>query len=245
MKKRINKILSEEGIASRRAAEKLIISGNVFLNGTMVKKPGQLMEPEIDHLVVEGKKVIVKNQLKRVVYILYKPKNCICTLYDPEGRKTIKDFFPTGVKRLFPIGRLDYDAEGFIFLTNDGFLANRIMHPKFKIWKSYFVKIKGHISKKDINDLERGPRIEGKKHLPLKLIPMHKINNKMWLKISLREGTNQQIKKMFIKKKMNVLKIKRFKIGRFNLGELKPGQFRLLSIDEIQKLYDDSSTSSI
>ena len=237
---RINKLLSQAGVASRREAEKLIYSGSVMLNGKKVTEPGQTMLPGKDHLMVEGRKILFKQGVKTKVYALNKPKNCITTLNDPQGRKTVKDFFPRDSGRLFPIGRLDYDAEGLLLLTNDGMLAHRLMHPRHKVWKSYFVKVKGLVSEEIMRNLRKGPEIRGRKHQPLQVKPVHKINDKMWLEVSLREGTNQQIKKMFLEAGHRVLKIKRFKIGRVELGELSPGTSRILTSEELEELYRDT-----
>ena len=239
---RINKILSEAGIASRRAAEKLIRSGSVMLNGRTVTEVGQTMLPGCDHLSVEGRRVRIPQKIKPRVFALYKPKNCITTLRDPQGRRTVKDFFPSESGRLFPVGRLDYDAEGLLLLTNDGELAQRLMHPRHKVWKSYFVKVKGHVSQKTLNMLHRGPVINKKKHSPVRIKPLHTVNDKMWLEVSLREGTNRQIKKMFLQEDFRVLKIKRFRIGSVNLGELNPGETRPLSSQEIEALYTESNS---
>ena len=123
----------------------MILEGIVSLNGQTVTELGQRMVPDRDHLVVDGKKVRLPEVGQRKVYALYKPKNCITSLSDPEGRRTIVDYFPRKSQRLFPVGRLDYDAEGLLLLTNDGEFAHRIMHPRFKIAKSYFVKVRGLI----------------------------------------------------------------------------------------------------
>lgn len=237
---RINKLLSQAGVASRREAEKLIHAGSVILNGKTVTEPGQTMLPGTDHLTVEGRKIHFKHAVKTKVYALHKPRNCITTLNDPEGRKTVKDFFPRDSGRLFPVGRLDYDAEGLLLLTNDGMLAHRLMHPRHKVWKSYFVKVKGLVTEEIMRTLRKGPKIDGRKHQPLRVKPIHKINDKMWLEVSLREGTNQQIKKMFLESGHRVLKIKRFKIGRVELGELMPGASRILTSEELDELFKDT-----
>ena len=153
----------------------------------------------------------------------------------------MKDFFPIKSGRLFPVGRLDYDAEGLLLLTNDGELAHRLMHPQHKVWKSYFVKVKGLVSQECQKELRKGPVIQGKKHHSVSIKPLHTINDKMWLEVSLREGKNQQIKKMFLQRGHRVLKIKRYRIGRVNLGALAPGDSRPLSPQELEELYTDST----
>ena len=134
------------------------------------------------------------------------------------------------------MGRLDYDAEGLLLLTNDGMLAHRLMHPNHKVWKSYFVKVKGMVSEQVLKTLRKGPKISGRKHQPLRVKSLHTVNDKMWLEVSLREGSNQQIKKMFLESGHRVLKIKRFKIGRVELGDLAPGSSRILTSEELEEL---------
>ena len=154
---RIQKVIAQAGVASRRAAEDLIRAGEVLLNGEIVRQMGLKMLIGKDHLRVEGRQVIISQQQKTEVYALYKPKNCITTLNDPQGRVTINDFFPQTSARLFPVGRLDYDAEGLILLTNDGDLAHQLMHPRHKVSKGYFVKVRGIVENKALSDLRKGP----------------------------------------------------------------------------------------
>ena len=233
---RIQKVIALAGIASRRAAEKLILSGEVILNGEIVKEMGQKMIIGKDHLSVEGKRVKIPQQQKTQVYALYKPKNCITTLNDPEGRTTISDFFPRTSARLFPVGRLDYDAEGLILLTNDGDLSQQLMHPSHKVWKGYFVKVRGLVHNATLANLRRGPVIEKKKHQPVRVKVLHTINDKTWLEIFLKEGTNRQIKKMLLTLGHSVQKIKRFQVGPVNLGDLQAGESRALSPEEIKQI---------
>ncbi|HCV86249.1 MAG TPA: pseudouridine synthase [Deltaproteobacteria bacterium] len=235
---RIQKVMAQAGIASRRAAEKMILEGIVSLNGQTVTELGQRMVPGRDHLVVDGKKVRLPEVAQRKVYALYKPKNCITSLSDPEGRRTIVDYFPRKSQRLFPVGRLDYDAEGLLLLTNDGEFAHLIMHPRFKIAKSYFVKVRGLIQFSEMEPLRRGPVIDGRSHMPVQSKILHQRNDKTWLEVILHEGTNQQIKKMFLGLGYPVLKIKRFRIGSIGLETLRPGEHRILSKKERQQLLD-------
>ena len=233
---RIQKVIAQAGVASRRAAEKLIADGSVTLNGKIVREMGQKMIVGKDHLNVDGKRIHLNQKLVSKVFALYKPKNCITTLSDPEGRRTIQDFFPKTSSRLFPVGRLDYDAEGLILLTNDGQLANQLMHPKHKVWKGYFVKVKGIVPAAALNSLRKGPVIEKRKHKPVRAKILHTVNDKTWLEVFLREGTNRQIKKMMLELGFPVQKIKRFQVGSINLGDLQPGESRLLSADELKEL---------
>jgi 23S rRNA pseudouridine2605 synthase len=235
---RIQKVMSQTGVASRRAAERMILEGRVVLNGQVVTELGRRMVRGRDHLVVDGKRINTEAKQTSTIYALYKPRNCITSLNDPEGRKTIVDFFPRKAKRLFPVGRLDYDAEGLLLLTNDGDLANRIIHPRFKIPKSYFVKVKGLVQHHDLEPLRKGPVIQGRPHQPVKCKILHQRGEKTWLEVILHEGTNQQIKKMFLGIGFPVQKIKRFRIGNIDLGWLRPGESRALSAEERQRLLE-------
>ena len=233
---RIQKVIAMAGIASRRAAEKLILTGAVILNGETVKEMGQKMIIGKDHLSVEGRRIKIPQQQKTQVYALYKPKNCITTLNDPEGRTTISDFFPRTSARLFPVGRLDYDAEGLILLTNDGDLSQQLMHPSHKVWKGYFVKVRGLVNNETLSVLRQGPVIEKKKQQPVRVKISHNVNDKTWLEIFLREGTNRQIKKMMLTFGHSVQKIKRFQVGPVTLGDLQAGESRALSPEEIKEI---------
>ena len=233
---RIQKVIAQAGVASRRAAEDLIRAGEVMLNGEIVKQMGRKMLIGKDHLSVQGRRVAIPPQQKTEVYALYKPKNCITTLKDPQGRATIKDFFPQTSSRLFPVGRLDYDAEGLILLTNDGDLAHQLMHPRHNVSKGYFVKVRGITENKALSELRRGPVIDYRRHLRVRVKILHTVNDKTWLELFLREGTNRQIKKMFNKIGYPVQKIKRFQIGPIVLGDLQSGETRALSPKEIEEI---------
>jgi pseudouridine synthase len=238
---RLQKVIAQAGIASRRSAEELIQAGRVTLNGETVLVLGTQMVPEVDVLEVDGERVRIAQARDQEVYALYKPKNCITSLHDPQGRTTIREFFPKTNRRLFPVGRLDYDAEGLILVTNDGELANQLMHPKFKVWKSYFVKVKGRVEDAQLAPIRRGITLEERRRQPAKVKVLHFINDKTWLEVSLREGTNQQIKKMLLRVGYPVLKIKRFRIGTLTLGEMNPGESRRLSQDERDALLTATS----
>jgi len=233
---RIHKVIAQAGLSSRRGAEKLILQGVVSLNGEMVSRPGDKMQVGVDELRVDGQLVQLTSHATKKVYALYKPKSCITTLHDPEERVIISDFFPKTSERLFPVGRLDYDAEGLVFITNDGELSNLLMHPRHKVWKSYFVKLKGLITAQELAKLRKKPVVDRKVRLPFRAKILHTVNDKTWLEVSLREGTNRQIKKMFFQAKYSVLKIKRFRIGNVGLDDLKPGESRLLTPEEIEGL---------
>lgn len=235
MKVRLQKVLAEAGIASRRKSEEVIKEGRVEVNGSVVTEMGIKVDLESDMVKVDGK-MIRKTSAPTMVFALYKPKSCVTTMDDPEGRDTIKNYFPPGVKRLFPVGRLDYDAEGLILLTNDGEFANLISHPRHHVWKTYFVKVKGLITFEELKSLSRGPVLEGKKRKPMKAKLIHHIHEKSWVEVSLQEGVNRQIKKVFANLGYPVQKIKRFSVGNITLEEMNPGEYKPLAREEIDEL---------
>lgn len=234
---RLQKFIADAGLASRRKAEEMISNGQVIVNGAIVTELGTKIDPAADHVRVDGK-IVQRQSAKKVVYALYKPKSCMTTMNDPQGRDTIVKYFPKTSYRLFPVGRLDYDAEGLLLLTNDGDMAQSIAHPTKHIWKEYFVKIKGKISQDQLNKLKSGPVIDGKKRQPIKVKTLHHVNDKTWLSVSLQEGLKNHLKKMFSQIGFPVIKIKRFSVGNIELKEMKPGEVRKLSSEEIFDLLE-------
>ncbi len=233
---RAHKAIAAAGLASRREAERMIQAGLVRINGQVVREPGASVVPGQDILELDGTTVPLAPVQKRELWALYKPRDCVSTLHDPEGRPTLKDFFPRTAARLFPIGRLDYDAEGLILLTNDGALAHQIAHPSFQVGKTYLVKVKGLVSPAALGRLGRGPVLEGRSRSPVRARVLHTINDKTWLEVTLTEGIQHHIKKMFSAEGHRVLKIKRFQIGAITLEEMQPGAFRRLSEQDIEAL---------
>ncbi|MGK0288893.1 MAG: 23S rRNA pseudouridine2605 synthase [bacterium] len=239
MEIRLQKIIANAGITSRRKAEQLILDGEVFLNGKKVTTLGVKADPNVDYIVVQGQKILPNVKKKTIAYALYKPKNCVTTLDDPQERDIIANYFPKDMSkkvRLFPVGRLDYDAEGLVILTNDGDFAQSVIHPAQHVWKTYFVKIKGIFDKKHIKEFYHGMVLEGKKRQSAKVKVLHNINDKTWLEVSLQEGVNRQIKKMFHKVGHRVIKIKRYSVGNIELGELASGESRLITKPELDDL---------
>jgi 23S rRNA pseudouridine2605 synthase len=236
MEIRLQKVIAQAGIASRRKAEQLIENGLVKVDGKIILEQGVKVDLDKNKIEVEGKLLKPNKNVPTLMYALYKPRNCLTTLDDPRGRETIVRYFPDIKNRLFPVGRLDYDSEGLVLLTNDGELAHNITHPTKHIWKQYFVKIKGKISQAEIKKLLPGPRIEGRKRQPVRIRLLHYINEKSWLVVSLQEGIKHHIKKMFKEIGYNVQKIKRFQIGNLTLEEMKPGETRLITKDELDEL---------
>ena len=241
MEIRLQKFLAQCGIASRRNSEKLILEGLVQINGKIEKELGIKIDPEKDNIFFKGKKLTLP-KFPKLVYILNKPKNCITSLKDEKNRDIISNYFPKLNCPLFPVGRLDYDSEGLIFITNDGDFAQQICHPKYKFKKSYFVKIDKILDEKELKILNKKMFIEEKIY-KAKVNPLRQSNKKSWVKVDLYQGLNLQIKKMFWHLKIQVLKIKRFQIGNIHLADLKSGQYRLLKKEEVKKLLDNKPTN--
>jgi 23S rRNA pseudouridine2605 synthase len=232
---RIHKAMAQAGLASRREAERMIAAGQVRLNGQTVRQPGRLLAAG-DVLEVDGRAVAWEREAVHELWALYKPKACVCTLSDPQGRRTVKDFFPRSEQRLFPVGRLDYDAEGLLLLTNDGSLAQRVTHPSFGMPRVYLVKVKGEIGASTLHKLAQGIELEGQKRQPARTRILHTVNDKTWVEVILREGIQHHLKKMFQAVGHPVLKIKRYQVGPIELGDLRPGQSRKLGRADIERL---------
>lgn len=232
MEKRLQKIISEMGVTSRRKAEDLITEGRITVNGRTAAL-GMKADPTKDHIKLDGKLLL---QQTKVYLLFHKPKHVVTSLNDPEGRKTVKDFLK-GIKyRVFPIGRLDYDSEGLLLLTNDGDFAHALLHPSREIYKTYHVKVRGSLELKEIAQLQSGIRLREGVTAPAKVKRLKKTEQNSWLEISIHEGKNRQVRKMLEKVSHPVLKLKRIRINGIELGNLSPGRYRYLTHDEIRKI---------
>lgn len=229
---RVNKFLAAAGVASRRDSDKLISDGKVTVNGKIAVVGQEVGEG--DEVFVEGKKVEIK---KNEYYILNKPKGYICSVSDEKGRKTVLDLMPQNVGRIYPVGRLDYDSEGLIILTTDGELAQKLTHPSNEIPKTYLVKIEGTLKESDLNPIRSGIEIEGyvTKKCKAHIVETSKFYTK--IHITLTEGRNREIRKMFAAIGKEVSLLKRIKVGEITLRGLDRGAFRKLSEREVAYLY--------
>jgi 23S rRNA pseudouridine2605 synthase len=233
MEKRLQKILSEMGIASRRKAESLILEGRVTVN-SRTATIGMKADPAGDHIKVDGK-LLIKPEPR--VYIMFnKPRGVVTSLYDPERRPTVKDFLKGVRYRVFPVGRLDYDSEGLLLLTNDGDFAHAVLHPSKKISKTYFVKVKGVIEVEEMEKLRAGIKLADGITAPAKAKRIRKTENNSWLEITIYEGKKRQIRRMLEKIGHPVLKLKRIKIDGLEMGKLEPGTYKYLTSEEIDKI---------
>ena len=229
---RINKFLAQCGIASRRACDGLIADGKVRVNGRPAE-PGMDVG-EGDRIEVAGRPVAIK---KNEYYLLHKPKGYLCTVSDDKGRKTVMDILGSGVGRVYPVGRLDYDSEGLLILTTDGELAQHLTHPSNEVPKTYLVKVEGRLTEADLNPIRSGIDIEGE--YVTKKCRAHIVEtNKDYTKVELvlREGKNREIRKMFAAIGREVSLLKRTKVGELTLRGLDRGSFRKLTPAEVAYL---------
>ena len=231
---RLQKYIANTGYCSRRKAEELIKKGLVKVNGEVVIELGTKVSAK-DQIMINDK---VLTQEDKVYYLLYKPRGVVTTVSDDKKRKTVIDLIDTD-KRIYPVGRLDYDTSGLLLLTNDGQLTNLLTHPKNKIEKVYLAKITGFLSANDIRKLETGIILDDKMTSPckIKIKRIDKKNDTSLVQITIHEGRNHQVKNMFLAAGHQVLKLKREKIGFLDLVGLKSGEYRKLTVKEVKKLY--------
>jgi len=231
---RLHKLLSEAGVASRRGGEDLIRAGKVSVNGQVIRELGFKADPAHDRIKVEGR--ILPPPSPKVYYLLYKPPGVITSIHDPQGRPTIKDLIPRIKVKVFPVGRLDYDAEGCLVLTNDGDLAERLSHPRYGIPRTYLVKVKGILTAQEMRRIEKGVKLADGMSPTMKITPMRKLQKNSWLKVTLREGRNRVVKRTFEAINHPVLQLKRIGFASLTLEGLRPGDYRPLSSEEIERL---------
>jgi 23S rRNA pseudouridine2605 synthase len=238
MEERIQKIIAQAGIASRRAAEALILEGRVTVNGAIAEL-GMKADSQCDHVKVDGK--LITRREPKVYYLFYKPRGVVTSLSDPEGRPTVKNFF-SGIRlRVFPVGRLDYDSEGLLVVTNDGDFANMLAHPSHQVEKIYVVKIKGKIDEDGLEQLRVGVRLEDGMTAPAKVKRIRSVENNCWVQIAIHEGRNRQVRRMFEQVGYPVTRLKRISIHGLTVSGLKPGHYRQLSPEEVQQMREQSA----
>ena len=227
---RLQKILAHAGVASRRKAEDLIAAGRVSINGETVTRLGSVADLSIDKVKVDGR--VLTEPKHHLYFALHKPKNCVSTVHDPEGRQTVMSFFKGFKERLYPVGRLDYASEGLLLLTNDGDFANRLMSPKSHVTKTYLVKVNGALTPEQEQQFRHGIPMHGRRTAPagLKLIRQ---GRNPWYEVRLVEGRHNQIRIMFKHFGRLVEKLKRVKIGFLELGDLRAGAYRTLTRAEL------------
>ena len=229
---RINKFISSNGILSRRKADEFVLQGRITINGITISEPGFKVNPDTDKIRIDGELIKISN--KKVYILLNKPLRTICSVSDEKHRMTVLDLIKIPEK-IFPIGRLDYETSGLLLLTNDGEFANQMMHPAFNIYKTYSVKISKPLEEKHKIKLTTGIMIDGIKTEPCKIRFDHP-KDKQKITISIHEGRNKQVRKMFEKFGYHVRSLHRIEYGNLNLGTLKAGKWRFLNSKEIESL---------
>lgn len=233
---RLNKYLADHGVASRRKADQMIDEGLIQVNGRTVYELGIKIHPSNDSVKVRGKVIGAKPQA--VYFVFNKPKNVVTSTSDPQGRPVVLDFFKRVKKRIFPVGRLDWDTEGLLLLTNDGDFANEISNPLSKIPKTYQAKLDGIPTDAKLEKLKKGVSIIGGKVRAEHIKRLKKGSaNRDWIQITITEGKNRQVHKMFHKIGFDVLKLKRVSIGELKLAQLKSGEYRPLTSKDLEKLF--------
>ena len=232
---RLQKIIALNGYCSRRKAEKLIVDGKVLVNGSLVTELGTKVKTT-DEIIVEG--VVLDNKKNFEYYLLNKPREVISAAFDDKGRVTVVDIVKTNA-RIYPVGRLDYDTTGLILLTNDGEFANMLMHPSFEVEKTYVAKVKGIVTGYEVKKLRQGIVIDNYKTAPakVKLKSIDKKEKRSILEITIHEGHNQQVRKMFESLGHEVIKLKRERYAFLTLDGVKTGEYRPLTIKEVKRLY--------
>src|SRR5215472_12950770 len=234
---RLQKIMAASGVASRRKAEEILAAGRVTLNGKVVTEQGAKADPERDEICVDGKPL--KKSERLVYYMLNKPKGYVTTVSDPEGRPTVMDLLPRRGERVYPVGRLDYASEGLLLMTNDGGLAQKLMKAGSHVPKTYLVKISGKPEEKDIERLRGGVTIELEDKRRVKTAPatirLAEDGANPWYEVTLIEGRNRQIRRMFERVGHRVERIRRVQLGPLAL-DVAPGKYRSLTTKEIEQL---------
>jgi pseudouridine synthase len=235
MQERLQKVIAHAGIASRREAERLIVLGQVAVNGTVVTKLGTKVDPARDIITLNGSVVTIVPE--KIYVVLNKPAGYVSTLKDPQKRPVVMDLLDRVGSRVYPVGRLDYDAEGLLLLTNDGELAHRLQHPSYRICRTYEVKVKGSPPNRKLSLLRKGVQLEDGMTLPAKAAFLKKTLKNSWITVTLYEGRNRQVKRMCAAIEHQVLKLKRIRFGSLYLDDLPQGRYRKLTKAEVKGLY--------
>lgn len=232
---RLQKVIANYGYTSRRNAEKLIIDGRVKVNRNLVTHLGTKVSNE-DVITIDD--VLINKQEKKVYYLLNKPREVICSVSDEKGRKTVVDIINSDI-RIYPVGRLDYDTTGLLILTNDGELANHLMHPKNEVKKTYLAKIEGFLSKEDIVCLKKGVVIDGRRvnTSNFKVKSKNFEKNTSLVEITIVEGRNHIVRNIFASLHHDVIKLTRTNYDFLDIKDLKSGEYRMLTLKEVKKLY--------
>ncbi len=237
MEERLQKIIAKCGIASRRAAEQMMRDGRVSVNGKIITQPGMKADDARDEIRVDGG-LISRDAVSKIYLILNKPKGYVVTLKDPQNRPIVSDLLREVPERVFPVGRLDYDSEGLLLMTNDGDFSYRVQHPLFKVPKTYMVKVRGTLTNSDVEAIKKGAMLEDGSFKPI-WATMEKSNKKScWVELTISEGRNRIIRRFFDSIGHPVARLIRTSIGGLGLGELETGEYRYMQKNEVKSLID-------
>lgn len=234
MQERLQKVMARAGVASRRKAEELIASGHVQVNGKTITELGTRVDMAKDTVRVDGK--LIADVEDRVYYVLFKPSGCVTTLNDPEGRPTVRDHVKHIRERIYPVGRLDYDAEGALLLTNDGELAHKLMHPKFGAQRTYLAKVKGEPTPKVIEQLRAGVRLEDGMATPLEADLVAHAERNTWIRLVVAEGRPHLVKRLCEAVGHPVQRLFRSSYAGIGVDGMMAGEWRELSSSEVRQL---------
>jgi 23S rRNA pseudouridine2605 synthase len=234
MLQRLNKYLAQQGIASRRAADRLIVEGRVSVNRKIVEDLGVKIDPESDKIAVDGKGVAAVHEMLYIM--LHKPVGCLVTKDDPEGRPTVMDLIPKLKTPVFPVGRLDYNSEGLLLLTNDGELAYRLTHPRYEIVKKYAVQVTGEVTPADAARLQKGIFVEGHRTAPARIKIFEHSPRRSILLVEIHEGRKREVRQMLEGVGHPVQTLKRVEFAGLRLAPLTYGKWRFLKKQEVQFL---------
>ena len=233
---RLNKIIADAGIASRRAADQLILEGRVSVDGEIIIELGGKYDPEINDVKVDGESLSINKSKTYLAF--HKPAGIISTMSDPEGRANLGDYFKDRKDRLYHVGRLDKDSEGIILLTNDGDLAHRATHPSYGLEKRYLVEVEGEFNKQMSDQLLQGVRLEDGLARAMKVVHARAVSkNHHWVEITIHEGRFHIIRRLIESLGLKVLRLIRLDFGPINLGDMKPGRHRVLNSQEMTYLF--------
>ena len=233
---RLNKIIADAGVASRRAADQLITEGRVTVNGDVIKELGKRFDPEISEIKVDGESLQINKSKTYLAF--HKPTGVISTMTDPEGRMNLGDYFKDRKDRLYHVGRLDKDSEGLILLTNDGELAHRATHPSYGLEKRYLVEVEGEFSKQFSDLLLAGVRLEDGLARAVKVSHIRAVTrNHHWVEITIHEGRYHIIRRLIEALGLKVIRLIRLDFGPVSLGDMKPGRHRVLNTKELTSLF--------
>jgi 23S rRNA pseudouridine2605 synthase len=233
---RLQKVLARAGVASRRAAEKLIEAGRVRVDGRVVTELGTRVDPRSSRVEVDGQRVVAEDA---VYVVLHKPRGVVSTMSDPEGRPTVRTLLADVPGRVYPVGRLDFNTSGVLLATNDGDFAVALTHPRKAVPKTYFVKVQGQMGPKDLERWRRGVELDDGPTLPAKVKLLRHEGDKTWIELTITEGRNQQVRRMGEATGFRVMRLARAEFAEVTAEKLRPGEWRYLTADELTELKRD------